>query len=189
MLPTLPSNTPVQRALLIINRTSGVGQDEACVTQLSLLFKRELFELEEVRVEFVDNHADARACAARFSAASGAPALIVVGGGGGTLRAVVEGIYDSRNSAVCMGALRMGSGNLLARQFGAPRDPIAGLRGLLANLKAGRTTQSCVMRCETWTSSGHGEVHHGVVMGGLGQFGRIPRDLSRWHARFPRVRK
>ena len=26
-------------------------------------------------------------------------------------------------------------------------------------------------------------------MGGLGQFGRIPSDLSRWHTRFPFVRK
>lgn len=189
MLPILPSNTSVLRALLIINRTSGVGQDEACVAELASLFQRELYELDEVRVEFVHNHADARACAARFSAASDAPALIVVGGGGGTLRGVVEGIYDSRNSAVRVGALRMGSGNLLARQFGTPRDPIAGLRSLLANLRAGRTTQSCVMRCETWTSSGNCEVHHGVVMGGLGQFGRIPRNLSRWHARFPLVRK
>src|SRR6185369_13717768 len=113
MLPIPPSNSSVQRALLIINRTAGVGQDEACVAQLSSLFKSELYELPEVQVELVDNHPDARVCAARFSAASQVPALIVAGGGGGTLRAVIEGIYDSRNAAVCVGALRLGSGNLL----------------------------------------------------------------------------
>jgi hypothetical protein len=41
------------------------------------------------------------------------------------------------------------------------------------------------MRCETSTSSGESEVHHAVTLGGLGQFGRIPSDLARWHARLP----
>lgn len=189
MLLIPPPTTSVTRALLIINRTAGIGQDGACVDELASLFKRELSALRDVQVELVNNHADARRCAARFSTASEAPALIVAGGGGGTLRAVVEGIYDSGNSAVRVGALRMGSGNLLARQFGAPRDPVAGLRGLLTNLKAGRARPCCVMRCETLTSAGNAEVHHGLVMGGVGQFGRIPGNLSRWHTRFPRVRK
>jgi hypothetical protein len=79
----------------------------------------------------------------------------------------------------------MGSGNLLARQFGVPSDPILGLNGLLTNLKAGRTAPCCVMRCDTWTSAGMPEIHHAVTLGGLGQFGRIPSDLARWHARFP----
>lgn len=83
----------------------------------------------------------------------------------------------------------MGSGNVLARQFGVPRDPIVGLHGLLNNLQTGRTAVCCVMRCETWTSSGKSEVHHAVTLGGLGQFGRIPSDLSRWHTRFPFVQK
>ena len=174
---------PVARALLIINRTAGAGQDEASVAQLTSLFRRELGELRDVQIELVGNHADARACAARFCAASDTQALIVAGGGGGTLRAVIEGISGS--SAVRVGALRMGSGNVLARQFGVPRDPLAGLRGLLRNLRLGRTARCCVMRCETWTSSGNSEVHHAVTLGGFGQFGRIPGDLLRWHARFP----
>jgi diacylglycerol kinase family enzyme len=140
-----------------------------------------------VRIELVNDHATARACAARFISTSERPALIVAGGGGGTLRAVIEGVYDYRS--VRVGALRMGSGNVLARQFGVPRDPIVGLHGLLKNLQIGRTASCCVMRCETWTSSGDSEVHHAVTLGGLGQFGRIPSDLSRWHTRFPFVQK
>jgi diacylglycerol kinase family enzyme len=178
---------PIARALLIINRTAGTGQDEVRVAQLTSLFSRELAELTEVKVESVSNHSDARALAARFSAASEAPALIVAGGGGGTLRAVIEGICDSPN--VRVGALRMGSGNMVARQFGVPRDPIAALHGLLANLRTGRTARCCVMRCETWTNEGESEVHHAVTLGGFGQFGRIPADLSRWHARLPSVHK
>src|ERR1051325_540667 len=180
---------PIARALLIINRTAGTGQDEVRVAQLTSLFSRELAELTEVKVESVSNHSDARALAARFSSASEAPALIVAGGGGGTLRAVIEGICESRNSAVCVGALRMGSGNVLARQFGVPRDPNAGLHGLLKNLHAGRTAPDCVMRCETWTNEGKAEVHYAVTLGGFGQFGRIPADLARWHTRLPFVHK
>jgi len=178
---------PVDRALLIINRTAGTGQGEATVEQLTSLFKQTLCELSDVRVEFVNDHAAARTCAAQFISSSSAPSLVVAGGGGGTLRAVIEGVCDSRN--VRVGALRMGSGNVLARQFGVPRDPYIGLQGLLKNLSAGVTAPCCVMRCETWTSSGKCEVHHAVTMGGLGQFGRIPSDLSRWHARFPFVQK
>ena len=178
---------PVDRALLIINRTAGTGQGESTVEQLNSLFKESLAELSEVRVELVDDHATARACAAQFISSSQVPALVVAGGGGGTLRAVIEGVFG--NSTVRVGALRMGSGNVLARQFGVPRDPILALQGLLRNLHVGRTAPCCVMRCETWTSSGKSEVHHAVTMGGLGQFGRIPSDLSRWHTRFPFVQK
>ena len=177
---------PVDRALLIINGTAGTGQNESTVEQLSSLFKQTLGEMS--RVELVRDHATARACAAQFSSAT-APALVVAGGGGGTLRAVIEGVCESRNTAVRVGALRMGSGNVLARQFGVPRDPYIGLQGLLKNLQIDRTAPCCVMRCETWTSSGRSEVHYAVTMGGLGQFGRIPSDLSRWHTRFPFVQK
>ena len=187
---------PVERALLIINRTAGTGQRESIAEKLTLLFKQGLDELSQVQVELVSNHAAARACAAGFISTSDAPALIVAGGGGGTLRAVIEGICDSRTSTelpgpqrVRIGALRMGSGNVLAKQFGVPHDPVAGLHGLLLNLKAGRTVPCCVMRCETWSVSGTSEVHHAVTLGGLGQFGRIPSDLARWHARFPFIHK
>ena len=112
------------------------------------------------------------------------------------MRAVIEGICGQRDAStplpgrerVRVGALRMGSGNVLAKQFGVPRDPVAGLRGLLENLKAGRTVPCCVMRCEVWKSSGHSELHHAATLGGLGQFGRIPSDLARWHARLPGLR-
>ena len=180
---------PVERALLIINRTAGTGQGESIAERLSLLFKQGLDGVSEVKVELVDEHAAARACAAGFITECEGQALVVAGGGGGTLRAVIEGICDSSPERVRVGALRMGSGNVLAKQFGVPSDPVTGLNGLLTNLKAGRTVPCCVMRCETWTSSGDFKVHHAVTLGGLGQFGRIPSDLARWHARFPGIHK
>jgi len=182
--PPAKTMFPVERALLMINRSAGTGQGGSVVERLSSVFKQELGGLSGVKVELVSDHADARARAAGFISESEAPALIVAGGGGGTLRAVIEGIYDTHaTERVRVGALRMGSGNLLAIQFGAPRDPVLALQGLLLNLKAGHTVPCCVMRGETWTSSGKSEVHHAVSLGGLGQFGRIPSDLVRWRAR------
>ena len=187
---------PVERALLIVNRTAGTGQSESAVGKLASVFMRGLNQLSDVKVESVDDHPSARARAAAFVSESEAPAFVVAGGGGGTLRAVVEGVCSACSSAelpgpqrVLFGALRMGSGNLVAKQFGVPRDPFLGLEGLLLNLKALRTAPCCVMRCETWTSSGQSEIHHAVCLGGLGQFGHIPSDLARWHAQFPVLRK
>ena len=187
---------PVERALLVINRNAGTAQTELVATNLSSLFKTGLGELKQVRIELVDSHAAVRSCAGTFFNESEAPALIVAGGGGGTLRAVIEGICTANTSIrlpgaerVRIGALRMGSGNLLARQFGVPRDAIAGLNSLLLNLKTGRTVPCCVMRCEVCDSGGNSELSYGVTLAGLGQFGRIPADLERWHARFPRFQK
>lgn len=186
----------VNRGLLIINRTAGVGNAEAVAESLGSIFEKALSQQADVRVQVVSTHPEARACAAEFLATSDAPTLIISGGGGGTLRAVIEGICDEDSSRplpgprrVCVGALRMGSGNVLAKQFGVPRDPMAGLLGLLDNLKAGRTARCCVMRCEVWKSQSHSEIHYAATLGGLGQFGRIPWDLARWHARVPRLHK
>ncbi|HSE24380.1 MAG TPA: diacylglycerol kinase family protein, partial [Pyrinomonadaceae bacterium] len=137
---------PAERALLIINQTSGTGHKESIAEELSSLFKQGLNEVTDVRVELVSDHATARRYTAEFITETDTPAVVVAGGGGGTLRAVVEGVCDASGSAglpgperVRVGALRMGSGNVLAKQFGVPSDPEAGLRGLQASLKAGLT--------------------------------------------------
>ena len=185
---------PVARALLLINRKAGTGQSDSLAETLASLLRQGLPELAELQISRVSNHAQARTCAATFVSESDAPALLVAGGGGGTLRAVIEGICDSSSALpeaqrVRVGALRMGSGNVLAKQFGVPREPVAGLRGLLSNLQTGRTVPCCVLRCETFTDFGNLEVYHAVTLGGFGQFGRIPSDLSRAHAQFPLLHK
>ena len=83
----------------------------------------------------------------------------------------------------------MGSGNVVARQFGIPRDTDAGLRGIIDNLRAGSTVPCCVMRCETGTRGGLTEVHYGATLGGFGQLGRVPGDLVRWEYKLPAAHK
>src|SRR5829696_3343203 len=112
-----------------------------------------LGEQGTLQVEVVADHPAARARANEFLKASDAPAAVIVGGGSGTLRAVIEGLCEGRvagelpgRERVRVGALRMGSGNPLARQFGIPQDPEAGLRGVIENLRAGRTAGCCAVR-------------------------------------------
>ncbi len=185
---------PIKRALLIVNRAAGIGND-VVVENLSSIFKEALTGRAEVKIALVSDHQTARNRTTEFMQSSNEPSVIIAGGGG-TLRAVIEGICGEHASGplpgperVRVGALRMGSGNVLAKRFGVPRDPAVGLKGLLKNLETGRTVPCCVMRCEVWNSDGHLEIHHAATMAGLGQFGRIPSDLAGWQQRLPRIHK
>jgi Diacylglycerol kinase catalytic domain len=185
----------VERSLLIVNRASGTGHGRATVEKLRETLAGSLGDCVTLRVEIVEDHPSARACVAEFLAASGAPALVVAGGGSGTLRAVIEGLCEEGSEGgppgrerVLVGALRMGSGNPLARQFGVPRDPEAALRGIAENLRAGRSAPCCVMRCEVRALDGRSETRYAATMAGFGQFGRAPGDLERWHRRTARPR-
>jgi Diacylglycerol kinase catalytic domain len=179
-----------ERILLIVNRSAGIGHDHATVDRLRAMLARFSGEQATLQVELVGDHGAARTRAKEFMAASAEPALILAGGGGGTLRAVIEGIFEGSEAGrlpgrerILIGALRMGSGNVLARQFGIPRDPEAGLRGIIENLRAGRTAPCCVMRCETDADEGRTEVRYAATLGGFGQLGRVPGDLARWERR------
>jgi hypothetical protein len=182
--------------LLIVNRSAGIGHGDAVVGRLRTMLAKLLGEPATLQVEIVADHPSARVRAKEFLGASKVPALILVGGGGGTLRAVIEGLCEGSEvgrlpgrERVLIGALRMGSGNVLARQFGMPRDPEAGLRGIIENLRLGRTVPCCVMRCETGTRGDRTEVHYAATLGGFGQLGRVPGDLARWEHRLPAAHK
>ncbi len=184
-----------ERILLIVNRTAGTGHGHAIVDRLRAMLAELPDEQARLQVEVVGDHPAARACANEFLMASDAPAVVIVGGGSGTLRAVIEGLCEGSAAGelpgrerVRVGALRMGSGNPLARQFGVPQDPEAGLRGIIENLQAGRTAPCCVLRCEVGMPNGGPEVHYAATMGGFGQFGRTPGDLARWHRLLPAPR-
>jgi hypothetical protein len=185
-----------ERILLIVNRTAGIGHDQVTVDRLRAMLAKFSGERATLQVELVGDHTAARARAKEFMATSAAPALILAGGGGGTLRAVIEGICAGSEAGrlpgreqILIGALRMGSGNVVARQFGVPRDPEAGLRGIIENLRAGRAVPCCVMRCETDAGEGRTEVHYAVTLGGFGQLGRVPGDLARWERRLQGAHK
>ncbi|MBI1924325.1 hypothetical protein HYR99_08755 [Candidatus Poribacteria bacterium] len=186
----------VKRVLFIINRSSATGHGDATIDRLRSVLDDALNHEIDLHVEVVTDHPQARAQTKAFLAASDAPALIIVGGGGGTLRAVIEGVCAGSEPGhlpgqerVRIAALRMGSGNVVAKQFGVPLAPAAALKGIVANLQKDLTAPCCVMRCEVCKNDSSPEISYAVTMGGFGQFGRSPGDLARWHHRLPALRK
>jgi hypothetical protein len=186
----------VERVLLVVNRASATGYGISTVDCLRSTLDEALGHKIEIRVEVVDNHPQAREQTEAFLAMSDAPALVIAGGGSGTLRAVIEGICVgsepgrlSGPERVRIAALRMGSGNPVAKQFGVPHVPEDALKGIVVNLHENRTAPCCVIRCEVDEADSRPDIHYGATMIGLGQFGRSPGDLARWHHRLPVLRR
>lgn len=180
-------------ALLVFNRSSGVGHGAADAERIAEAIHEGAATVVETAV--VGDHLQARAAAAAFVTAAARPALVVAAGGGGTLRAVVEGIMDvfpdrpPGPDVLCLGALRMGSGNVIARRLGVPLDPLQGARQIALGFVRGVTRRCAVLRCRHGGSGGTTVVRHALTMAGFGAWGRVPGDLERWrrsHARFRR---
>ena len=176
----------IERLLLVVNSASGSGLSRALPGALLGGLRDECPGVRELEVAMVREHPAARQATASFLRASASPAAVIAGGGGGTLRAAVEGVYDAGAAGrVVAGALRMGSGNVLARRLGIDRDPLDGARQLGRAIRAARTQRLPVIRCRFGTASGPDDVRHAVVMCGLGQWGRCSGDLARWHRLAP----
>ncbi|MDP2744533.1 MAG: acylglycerol kinase family protein [Dehalococcoidia bacterium] len=186
----------MERILLIINRSSATGYGNAAIDRLSSMLTGALGPGANPQVEVVDDHPQAKSKTREFLASSDTPSFIIAGGGGGTLRAVIEAICEGSEPGnlpgrerIRISALRMGSGNVVARQFGVPRDPEAALKGIVANLNENRTAPCCIMGFEVGKKDSPPEVCYATTMGGFGQFGRSPGDLARWHRRLPTLRR
>src|SRR5438552_8750698 len=141
----------IERALLVVNRSAATGHSHAEAVRLKTTMVAQLGRTGDVRIEAVADHSEAASATRRFLDEQDTPVLVIAGGGGGTLRAVIEGICEGslpgrlpRSEQVQVAALRMGSGNLLAKQFGVPADSEEALKGILTNLNSGRTAPCCV---------------------------------------------
>ncbi len=168
--------------LLVGNRLAGTGHQAGLLERLAAELAAEL--------RTVEDHPAARQATRQWLAGHPTqPTAVIAGGGGGTLRAVVEGACDGRptppgRDTIRIGGLRMGSGNVVAKRYGVPRDPLAGARHLKARLGAGTTRPCGVIRCRFG-----GEPRHGITMCGLGQFGRTSGDLARFRQRAGGLRR
>jgi len=175
--------------LVLLNRSAGTGHAESLSDQLGGALREGYGGPLEVTTTVLDDHPGVRSAAATFVASSTTPALVIAAGGGGTLRAVVEGVMDAFPEAppppesVLLAGLRMGSGNVVARRLGVPRDPLVAARQIGEELSKGSRRLCSVMRCTHGTPGGGTAIRHAVTMCGLGQWGRVPGDLSRWRTR------
>ena len=173
--------------LLAINTAAGTGHESGLGSEMARLLQSYLGAQYSVHLSLADGHDDISKRARSFINETGPNAVIIAGGGGGTLRAVIEGVSAKDGTLpnphqLRVGALRMGSGNVIARQLGVARDPREGVEELAAQLLAKKTAKCCVIGCET---SDHPSSLYGATLGGFGLFGHVPKCLELHHEKRP----
>lgn len=174
-------------ALLILNQSAGTGHAGAEADALAAALVKS--SSRPVDVAAVDSHPAARAAAARFAAEAGTGSLVVAAGGGGTLRAVVEGVMDASPvepppaDRLRVGALRMGSGNVIARNLHVPSEPLSAARQIGEGWARGEVALCSVLRCAHGAEGGGTAVRYAITMAGFGAWGRVPGDIARWRER------
>src|SRR5919109_5635658 len=131
-----------ERVLLLFNRASGTGHSKRLFSGVENAFRENAGAGYEVSTATVDSHPSARRLTREFFCASRDGSAVIAGGGGGTLRAVVEGICDASPTSlpgrerIRVGALRLGSGNVVAKRLGVPLDPIEAAHSLGASMRS-----------------------------------------------------
>ncbi len=181
------------KLLLTINTSAGTGHDPALGREMVRTLRQRLGAEHSVQLGWGRGHGEIRRQTSEFARQNKHDSVIIAGGGGGTLRAVIEGVGDSTGTGnlpaaeqLRIGALRMGSGNVIARQLGVARNPREGVEELAAQLLAKTTTQCCVIGCDT---ANHSATLYGATLGGFGLFGRVPKCLEAHHENRPRFHR
>ena len=178
----------VGRALLVVSRKAGTGRREEDVEVLRARLAARLPACD-VHALLARDHAEARAGALGVLRADAAPAALLVGGGSGTLRAAVEACCElgdgtpPSHDRVRIAPLRMGSGNMVAKKLGYPRDAAASADAAAAGLLADRVQPAAVIRVDAGARR-----CFGLSMAGFGAFGRVAADVERWPRSWPRAR-
>ncbi len=187
-------HTHDMHVVILANQSAGLGDAGALLAELCAGF-RQILGNSRVDSVVLNGHPAIREHAARAMAAATGPIALIAAGGGGTLRAVVEAVcahhplgLPEPPGQLRIAALRLGSGNVLAKRLGVPAAPAAAARHLAECLRSNRWVAVPVLCCSSF--AGPSELRrYGVTLAGFGQFGRIPGSLDRAHRRWPRARR
>ena len=181
------------KLLLAINTSAGMGHDRTLGHEMARTLRQRLGSGHSVQLSWGRGHEEIRRHVSEFARQNKHDSVIIAGGGGGTLRAVIEGVGDSAGTGklpaanqLRIGALRMGSGNVIARQLGVAWNPREGVEELAAQLLAKTTTYCCVIGCD---ADNHPATLFGATLGGFGLFGRVPKCLEAHHKIRPRFHR
>ncbi len=174
---------------LIVNAGAGVGHDKSLLSRLNFILNTHTGGTAQmIRVE---GHAAIKNKVIEILGKVNGSCCIIIGGGGGSVRAAVEGIIaasgDKIPQRVILSALRMGSGNVLAKHYGIPKNPADALPRILLNLKEERISKCCVIKVTAQTGKKTKKVYYAVTMGGFGVLGQIPSDLAEFHQNHPKI--
>ena len=178
--------TKAQSVLLIVNRPSGTGRSAADLDKLRQAFETHFAPANARVFQVTEGHESVLQITREFLRANPGPHCLLAGGGGGTTRAVINGLLaectpgSAGLAAARVGVLRLGSGNLIAKRLGMPADPVAGVRLLAEGLSAGRVQTGWAYRCTFHLPDGEQRLEHGLALGSLGQFARVPAEVEHW---------
>ena len=176
--------------LLTINAAAGTGNTLALGRNLAEILRKRLGDEYHVKLHRAEGHEAIRNSAWAFARRHPEDAVIIAGGGGGTLRAVIEGVgIEKPIKNLRLGALRMGSGNVIARQLGMANDPVEGVEELAAQLLRKAVAQCCVIGCDLLNDNKPTRTVYGATLGGFGLFGRVPQALEEYHADHPKLHR
>lgn len=180
----------IERVLLVVNSEAAGGRSAGEAGRTAAMIAAACDRGVDVTFRLAEGHTAVTRVVGEFLAGSPRPSLVVAGGGGGTVRAAVEAACAQDRACGLPGgerlqfaALRLGSGNVLAKQLGMPKPPEHAARAIGDALRAGRTAHVTVVRCE-FSPPGRGpQAGFAVTLGGFGQLGAIPADVGRWRRR------
>ena len=184
--PRISQQQKVASVLLMVNQPSGNSRTIEEIERLQNAFHRAFAPIPWRNFAITTRHDEVVGLTRSFLNLSPGPWLLLSGGGGGTNRAVVQGaLTEVKKGTVCsddvqISTLRLGSGNLLPRQFGLPREPSLAMQGIANDLFAGRHSPCCVYRCIFHEPDGQTRDFYGLTMAGVGQFARVPNDIKQW---------
>ena len=184
--PRISPQQKVASVLLVVNQPSGNGRTTEEIERLQNVFHQTFALIPWRNFALTTRHDEVVRLTRSFLNLFPGPWLLVSGGGGGTNRAVVQGaLTEIKKGAVCsddvqISALRLGSGNLLPRQFGLSHEPSLAMQGIADDLLAGRHSPCCIYRCAFHCPDGQTRDCYGLTMAGLGQFARVPDDIKQW---------
>ena len=174
--------------LLAINAAAGTGNTLALGRNLAEILRKRLGHEHHIKLHRANGHEAIQNSAWAFSHRHPEDAVIIAGGGGGTLRAVIEGVaIEKPNQNLRLGALRMGSGNVIARQLGMSKDPMEGVEDLAAQLLRKAVVECCVIGCDLDQGTNPTSTVYGATLGGFGLFGRVPQALETYHTNHPHL--
>ena len=176
--------------LLEINAAAGTGNTPKLGRNIAEILRKRLGHEHHVKLHRAEGHEAIRNSAWAFARRHPEDAVIIAGGGGGTLRAVIEGVgIEKPIKNLRLGALRMGSGNVIARQLGMANDPVEGVEELAAQLLRKAVAQCCVIGCDLLNDNKPTRTVYGATLGGFGLFGRVPQALEEYHADHPKLHR
>jgi len=177
--------TVCQAILLVVNKSSGSGRSKSELKTIANSFKSRFETIPIRKFVIAQSHQEVTQITQGFLRRTPGPWLVISGGGSGTQRAMIQGIMTAVQKGhaalnkITHSALRLGSGNIIARHSGISPHPALALHQIDIHLAARSFIYSPIYKCQIRYSN-RVVSEFGLTMAGVGHFGEVPDAVSAW---------